>query len=293
MPELPIVFIASTSEDLKRHRRAARDAAVRAGFLPRMQEYFAAGGNLPLDACMKKVSGSDAEPPSNVLVVIVAHRYGWVPEDQAGSERKSITWLECDEAVRSGQEVLALLVDEKDDWPEELKEEFLITEAIRKGEGVGRLLELTRNVQRNVGRLREFKAWLDDQGMRATFTNPESVSAEVGAALNDWLDRHPGWRASEAPLTARDPSKYLRCLQEETSHIDIRGLQVGSGKATRFAIDDLYIPLATTLHFLPSPVPGEGSGVRASEDPHSPIHPPPDPNRAARRGLRRWVPVEP
>ena len=45
--------------------------------------------------------------------------------------------------------------------------------------------------------------------------------------------------------TARDPSKYLAWLREHTAWIDIRGLQVGAGKAYRFPIQDLYIPLTT------------------------------------------------
>lgn len=41
------------------------------------------------------------------------------------------------------------------------------------------------------------------------------------------------------------PEKYLQRLQAQTESIDIRGLEVGSGKATRLPIDELYIPLAT------------------------------------------------
>ena len=68
---VPIVFISSTSEDLKEHRAAARDAANSAGFLPVMMEYFVASGEKPpLDACLAKVDETD------VLVAIVAHRYG-------------------------------------------------------------------------------------------------------------------------------------------------------------------------------------------------------------------------
>lgn len=37
----------------------------------------------------------------DVLVVLVAHRYGWVPSDQPDKGTKSITWLEC-EAMRAG-----------------------------------------------------------------------------------------------------------------------------------------------------------------------------------------------
>ena len=52
-----------------------------------------------------------------------------------------------------------------------------------------------------------------------------------------------GSRASGVPT---DPAYYLRDVREETCHIDIRGLQVGTGRANRFPIDDLYISLTTT-----------------------------------------------
>ncbi|MBN1347716.1 MAG: SUMF1/EgtB/PvdO family nonheme iron enzyme [Phycisphaerae bacterium] len=42
------------------------------------------------------------------------------------------------------------------------------------------------------------------------------------------------------------PREYLRCVREETYYIDVRGLEVGSGKATILPIEDLYIPLTTT-----------------------------------------------
>ena len=45
----------------------------------------------------------------------------------------------------------------------------------------------------------------------------------------------------------QDPTVYLNWLHENTSHIDIRGLAVGSGKAHRFPIEDLYIPLTMSL----------------------------------------------
>ena len=53
------------------------------------------------------------------MVVIVAHRYGWVPDEQQGAEGKSITWLECDEAHRCAKELLIFLVDQKHPWPED------------------------------------------------------------------------------------------------------------------------------------------------------------------------------
>lgn len=94
-----VVFVSSTVEDLKQYREAARDAALRAGVRPDMQEYFVASGNAPLDECLAKVSAAD------VVVAIVAHRYGWVPRDQPGRDSKSITWLECEAATQASSEL--------------------------------------------------------------------------------------------------------------------------------------------------------------------------------------------
>jgi hypothetical protein len=78
------VFISSTSEDLKPYRDAARDAAIGAGLLPKMMEYFVATGGPSLQGCLRQVSEAD------VVVAIVAHRYGWVPPDQPAGDCKSI-----------------------------------------------------------------------------------------------------------------------------------------------------------------------------------------------------------
>ena len=69
----PVVFISSTAKDLAEHREAAAKAARQAGFEATMMEDFEAQSlKPPYPACMEKVRGCD------VLVVIVAHRYGWV-----------------------------------------------------------------------------------------------------------------------------------------------------------------------------------------------------------------------
>src|SRR2546427_7075109 len=101
----PVVFISSTAKDLQEHREAAARAARQAGFDAQMMEDFEAQSLKPAyPACMEKVRACD------VLVVIVAHRYGWVPEDQPDKQTKSISWLECEEIRRAGKELLAFVV---------------------------------------------------------------------------------------------------------------------------------------------------------------------------------------
>ena len=236
MANAPTVFISSTSEDLKDYRRAARDAAVKSKFLLEwMEDFDASGHRPPLDECLAKVAAA------NVVVVIVAYRYGWVPE---GHAPKSITRLECEEVVNQGKEVLAFLVDPAFDWPVQLKESYRVTEAFEKGKFDP---DLPAEVQRNLAGLAEFKEWLNSRAIRATFTNPEDLRGKVESALREWRNRHPEF--TDAPPPPRsgqsDPTVYLRQLREQTAWIDIRGLQVGAGKAYRFPIEELYIPLTT------------------------------------------------
>ncbi|MEE8587640.1 MAG: SUMF1/EgtB/PvdO family nonheme iron enzyme [Acidobacteriota bacterium] len=234
----PIVFISSTAEDLEPFRKRARDAALALGFQPRMMEYFPASGSPPLEECLARVSGSKSEPPVHLLIAIVAHRYGWVPEGQADGEHKSITWLECQEAETRGFEVLAFLIDEKADWPDRHREGYQLTAAAQAGSATPELLVL---VQKNIPALRQFKSWLSNGRVRSTFTNPDNLQTKILIGLQDWLKRNPEFQVE----AAGDPSPYLRILREETAYIDIRGLQVGSGKASRFPIDELYMSLQT------------------------------------------------
>src|SRR5579872_1778549 len=87
------VFISSTNEDLREYREEAREAALKCGFMPVMFEHWPAFGNRrPIEACLKAVSDSD------LLVAVVAHRYGWIPGGPSGGTHHSICWMECEEA---------------------------------------------------------------------------------------------------------------------------------------------------------------------------------------------------
>jgi hypothetical protein len=224
---MPTVFISSTSEDLKPYRDAARDAAISAGLLPDMMEYFPATGKPSLPECLRKVSKAD------VVVAIVAHRYGWVPPDQPAGEHKSITWLECEHAERDHKPVLGFLIDPAADWPVQLKESYRLTAAMDDGTFTPTLAE---EVQRNIANLAKFKQHLS-RNIRPTFRNPDDLRHKIESALREWR--------GESPTIQGDPAKYLDALRKETAFIDIRGLQVGTGKAYRFPIEDLYIPLTT------------------------------------------------
>ena len=108
MPRAPFVFISSTSDDLKKHREQAALAARACGFASIMMEDFAPTSHAPsLPACLEKVAQAE------VVIVLVAHRYGWVPDGPGNPDGKSITCLECEHALGMShpKEVLAFLVD--------------------------------------------------------------------------------------------------------------------------------------------------------------------------------------
>jgi formylglycine-generating enzyme required for sulfatase activity len=230
----PIVFISSTTDDLKEYREQVAKAATANGFSPRMMEFFTATGHAPpLAACLEKVDEAD------LVLAIVAHRYGWVPDDPTNPEGKNITWLECERAWNvTGKEVLAFLVDPNSDWPVELREEYrLIKERKKPG--------IAEEVERNEEKLGHFKRALSRHPFK-TFTDASSLRVLVSESLADWRQRH---HPSVAAATYRDPETYLKALENETCQIRIKGLKTRRAEPYFFGIDEIYIPLtALTSH---------------------------------------------
>lgn len=238
----PSAFISSTMEDLRDYRQAVSDAALGAQVLPTAAEYWAARGKRPpLETCLEKVS------QANVLVLLVAHRYGWVPDGQPEGERKSITWLECLRAVEEGKEVLAFVLEEDHPWPEKFTEEYLITQAIREGKST---LKLLKEVQAAVDGLKEFKKWLDKQGFRKTFTTLEDLQGKAEAALRDWRQ---DWEKSSAqpaksarrakPRPLEVPAAYKEWLLTRCSEVGLLGLRPKQVQTVR--LNSVYVPLTT------------------------------------------------
>src|ERR1039457_668337 len=228
------VFISSTSEDLKDHRIAARDAVLAVGLRPEMMEYFAASGGPPLSECLARVS------PCDLVLVLVAQRYGWVPPDQPAAGAQSITWLECEHAAKQGKDVLVFVVGKESPWPIERTEAYRLTAAFNEGTFGP---DLPSEVARNVTKLEDFRRWLESGRTRATFTTPDDLRAKVVQALYGWLEKHPEYRPTRPRRL--DPRPYLQWLRDQTATIDIRGLGVGAGKAHNLPLEDLYIPLTT------------------------------------------------
>jgi hypothetical protein len=235
MPHDPVVFISSTSDDLKEYREQAAKAAAASGFSPRMMEYCPASRHAPsVQACLEKVAEAE------VVVVIVAHRYGWVPDGPENPDAKSITWLECDHAWHvTGKEVLASLVDPSGPWPAELRENYRLI--VANDQPPRKYNQIRKAVIRNEKKLGEFKQELSGY-LRGTFTDVASLRPLVSEALADWRRRrHP----TLAAVAYQDPETYLKALEDDTRQIRVTGLATKRAEPYVFGIDEIYIPLTT------------------------------------------------
>ena len=80
MSDVQRVFVSSTSEDLRPFRVAVREAITRQGWLPEMMEDFGAGAGPTVEECVRRVQRSD------LVVLLVAFRRGWVPTRMQGGD---------------------------------------------------------------------------------------------------------------------------------------------------------------------------------------------------------------
>src|ERR1051325_520333 len=99
------VYISSTYQDLVDHRAAVDRTLRRMGHDVIGMEQYVAEGSKPVSRCQADVRAADA------YVVIVAWRYGYVPQDVLNPSLRSITELEYEAAVGAKKPILAFLLD--------------------------------------------------------------------------------------------------------------------------------------------------------------------------------------
>src|SRR5262245_52576390 len=106
------VFVSYTAEDLVAYADAVVEVVRGMGWIVDDHRDWSSSGRPSVEECVKRVRECD------VLVVLVAHRYGWIPaKKQGGDGERSITWIEVDAAMRAERPVLAFLVDDDQPWP--------------------------------------------------------------------------------------------------------------------------------------------------------------------------------
>src|SRR5262245_8016669 len=96
------IFVSSTTEDLTQYREAVFAAIQELGGGGEDMLYWPADERRPLDVCLQRIRASD------LVILILAHRYGFVPKESS----YSITELEFRAAQDGGIPVLGFLVDD-------------------------------------------------------------------------------------------------------------------------------------------------------------------------------------
>jgi tetratricopeptide (TPR) repeat protein len=184
------IFISSTAVDLRDYREKVRDAVLGLKNLPIHMETFSAQSGQPASEVMQMAAEAD------VVICIVAHRYGYVPPKELGGDgERSITWLEVDAAKRTGKQVFAFLVDPKAPWTQAKEQDRLVSEPEKAAE-----------IFRAVQKLQEFKSYLESEFTRKTFSTADELAGQVAITLANFAPR-PGY----APVSTARVWKPLFC----------------------------------------------------------------------------------
>lgn len=168
------VLISSTSEDLKPHRAAVAEVIRAAQWEAVGMEDFPASPLTTIDLCRERVSNCQ------VVILLQAWRYGWVPEPEDGGDgHSSITALEVAHAKKLGLDTLCFLAD--DNWPGRLWDDDPAARARAKGFRSG----LNQNARffrwEDDPKLPVFKALISEQ--LANFRMGLTVMSKQAAAL--------------------------------------------------------------------------------------------------------------
>ena len=196
------VFVSSTYLDNKERREIVENAILRAGMQPVGMERFNAAIRPAEEECLKLVGQAD------VLVGIIAWRYGWIPKGR----KLSMTELE----YKAAKERLMFLIDpslpiDPQTDPDEKKQE----------------------------KLREFKAQISRDQLPAHFVD-RTLGMQVLDALLKWRTERV---YDEDERLLRD---YLEDVKAQTDRINIQGIfsESGAGRTpVYFPIEEHYTPL--------------------------------------------------
>jgi len=176
------VFLSSTAQDLVAYRQVADDTLLRMSQEAVVMERFGPLPGEPVAECERKARECD------VVVCIVAHRYGFVPDKGLGS----ITRREVEAAKAAGKDVLVWIVADDFPWTEK-KEQDLLTDPTVLADPV-RVAEVAAGVQA----LLDFKAWLRATFTPETFTTADDLGRKIAITLGRAIKGQPTAAATRA-----------------------------------------------------------------------------------------------
>lgn len=189
------VYLASVGSDLVAHRQVADDTILRLFQDAVVMERFSPLPGEPVAECERKAQESD------VVVCIVAYRYGFVPEKGRGS----ITQREVEAAKAAGKDVLVWIVAEDHPWTEK-KEQDLLTDPTVLADA-GRVAE----VAEGVASLITFKAWLRKSFVCEMFTTPDDLGRKIAIALLNYSPEKQ--RGISTPVHRQSDFRVVHALQ--------------------------------------------------------------------------------
>src|SRR2546423_366421 len=153
------VFLSSTAQDLVAYRQVADDTILRLSQDAVIMERFGPLPGAPVEECERLARESD------VVVCIVAHRYGFVPKNS----RVSITRREVEAAHKAKKDVLVWIVGDDFPWTEKKEQDLLADPNVLADP------ERVTEVAEHVAALIDFKAWLRATFTPDTFTTPDNL----------------------------------------------------------------------------------------------------------------------
>jgi hypothetical protein len=152
----PRAWLSYTLLDLSEHADAVARALPGMGWIGVRAKEMPAGDRPMMEEIRRAIAECD------VLVAIIAHRYGRIPSPEEGGDgRRSWVWIEVEEAEKNGIPVLVFMLEERVPWPAELVDR-----------------------DDNAGRLREFKSFLGWRKVFSNFSTVEELIAHLGTSLD-------------------------------------------------------------------------------------------------------------
>ena len=190
------VFLSSTAVDLVAHRQVADDTILRLSQQAVVMERFGPLPGEPVAECERKAREAD------VLVCVVAHRYGFEPEPGRGS----ITRREVEAALAAGKDVLVWIVAQDHPWSEKKEQDRLTDPSVLADP------DHAAAVLRSLQALQEFKSWLRASFVCDSFTTPDDLGKKIAVALGNY-GRERAAGGVPAPAPARGEVRIVHALQ--------------------------------------------------------------------------------
>jgi len=182
------VYISSTYTDLRAYREAVVSTLRRFGLGVVTMDEFGASDQPPLSAALRAIDESD------ILVLLLAHRLGYVPPEST----KSIVELEYDMAVERGKPVLAFLLDDSVPWP-------------------------PNQIDADSQGIKRFRDRILQERVADRFTTTEDLAAKVALAISQYsahvegIPVSPPSRHEAEDITLADVVAELKAMRIEVS----------------------------------------------------------------------------